>query len=74
MKLTKKHIGGLFDVTGSDGSWAYMLIDIKKGEALFYSIGGDFWALKNVHNDWRTFEPREFRSKEEAWKMARREK
>lgn len=74
MKLTKKHIGGVFDVRGSDGSWAYVLVDIKGKEALFYSIGGDFWALENKWDDWRPYKPQEFRTREEAWKMARREK
>lgn len=74
MKLNKKHIGKLFDVTGSDGSWAYQLIDIKGKEALFYSIGRDFWALENKHDDWRPFKPQMFRSAKDCWPLARRNK
>lgn len=73
MKLTKKHIGKLFDCAGGDGSWAYQLIDIKGKELLFYSLGGDFWAFKDTYIDWRPFETQEFRSKKESWAIARRE-
>jgi hypothetical protein len=75
MKLTKKHIGQLFDCRGGDGSWAYQLIDIntKTKEVLFYAMDGEYWAFKNTYTDWRPFEPQEFRDKKEAWAMARRE-
>lgn len=74
MKLTRKNIGQLFDCRGGDGSWAYQLIDIKGKELLFYSIGGDFWAFKKTYTDWRPFKSQEFYTRDEAWKMARREK
>jgi len=73
MKLTKKHIGQLFDVQGGDGSWVYQLIDIKKKEILFYSMSGEYWAFPNIHHDWRPFKPQMFRDAKDAWNMARRE-
>lgn len=60
MKLTRKHIGGLFDVRGGDGSWAHQLIDVKNGDLLFYAMDGKFWIEKQgAHDDWRPFKKRE---------------
>lgn len=58
MKLTKKHIGGLFDVYSSDGSWFYQLVDVKDGKLLFYS-SSDNWEIEfqAKYNDWRIFAP-----------------
>jgi len=57
MKLTKKHIGQLFDVEGSDGSWYYQLIDVKKDELLFYSLDHrhPYEIESRSHTDWRVF-------------------
>lgn len=57
MKLTKKHIGGLFDVKGSDGSWVYQLVDIRKGKLLFYAFGGWEITSQRKYNDWTVFKP-----------------
>lgn len=59
MKLTKKHIGGLFEIDGSDGSWVYQLIDVKKDELLFYTFGqGRPHEIESAStNDWRPFTP-----------------
>lgn len=59
MELAKKHIGGLYDCRGSDGSWAYQLIDVKKGELLFYVFGslGRYEIDSAKTNDWRPFKP-----------------
>jgi hypothetical protein len=76
MKLTKKHIGQLFDCRGGDGSWVYQLVDInpKTKEILFYSLSsGDFWVFKDEYTDWRPFETREWFTKKQAWADARRE-
>jgi len=59
MKLTKKHIGQLFDNRGSDGSWAYILVDVKGGDLLFI-VAGDtrrFEIDTNRYGDWRPFKP-----------------
>lgn len=77
MKLTKKHIGGLFDVRGSDGSWAYQLIDVKKGELLFYVFGSSpsrYEIESNRHTDWQVFQPqpRDPVWDIEGWKTGRR--
>ncbi len=75
MKLTKKHVGKLFDVRGGDGSWAYQLVDIK-GKRLLFNVVGDvrrFEIDTNKLEDWRPFVPAPF-SKEDiqkAWATAR---
>ena len=57
MKLTKKHIGQLFDV-GGDGSWVYQLVDIKKGWLLFYDFNGRYVKERvGSYSDWRKFIP-----------------
>lgn len=76
MILTKKHINGLFDVPGSDGSWAYQLIDVRDGELLFYVLGSNarFEIESGKHHDWRRFKPqlKRWNSAEEGWKTGRR--
>ncbi len=57
MKLTKKHIGGLFHIQGSDGSWVYQLVAVKRGWLLFYSFGGQYYKEKVGATDWAQFEP-----------------
>jgi len=61
MKLTRKHIGKLFDVRGGDGSWVYQLVDVKKGWLLFYSFhageGAYFKERVGEYHDWRPFRP-----------------
>lgn len=76
MKLTSKHVGGLFDVPGSDGSWAYQLIDIKKGKLLFYVFGSNpsrYESESIRNNDWQIFKPqvRNPRWDTGAWEQAR---
>lgn len=58
MRLAKKHIGKLFDVKGSDGSWAYQLVDVWRTWLLFYDLSGNYVKEKNGHTDWRYFKPR----------------
>lgn len=76
MKLTKKNIGQLFDVPGSDGSWCYELIDVKKGELLFHTFGGRHEIESATrYNDWRPFVPQYYLNKEwvaRGWKTGRR--
>ena len=77
MKLTRKHIGKLIYVSGSDGSWAYQLLDIKEGEVLFYDLGGKFEiAPQHKYDDWAFFKPATDYKKwiEYGWKTGRREK
>jgi hypothetical protein len=57
MKLTKKHIGRLFD-NNADGSWIYQLVDIKRGRLLFYSFDGSYIVETNKFADWKFFVPR----------------
>lgn len=61
MKLTKRHIGGLFTCAGADGSWVYQLIDIKQGWLLFYNFGSaniPYYKEKvGQHKDWFKFVP-----------------
>lgn len=57
MKLGRKHIGQLFDLGSSDGSWVYQLVDVKKGWLLFYTFGGYFKERVGEHNDWQPFKP-----------------
>ncbi len=57
MRLSKKHIGRLFDVQGGDGGWAYQLLDIKKGQPLFRAFDGRYWVERTPQNDWRPFKP-----------------
>ena len=79
MKLTKKHIGGLFTVHGSDGSWAYQLIDVNKGNLLFYVFGSTpsrYESEPDTHTDWQIFKPRKRDAVWDtgAWEQARRTK
>lgn len=77
MKLTKKHIGQLFDIHGSDGSWCYELIDVKRGELLFYGFGGRHEIEKAGYRDWRPFVPRYHLNKDwikYGWETGRRAK
>lgn len=60
MRLSKKHIGQLFDTVGGDGSWVYELIDIKKGKNLFYSFDGTYYSDPNKMSDWRPFKTQKF--------------
>lgn len=63
MRLNKKHIGQLFDVQGSDGSWYYQLVAVKGNRLLFYS--NDKWEIDtNKYHDWRRFKSRTFSKKE----------
>lgn len=55
MKLFKKHIGQLFDNRGADGSWYYLLVDVKKDKLLFY-YNGKYEIDSNRYADWRPFE------------------
>ncbi len=56
MRLSKQHIGRLFDVQGADGSWVYQLVAVKKGNLLFYLINeSKFETDTNQHVDWRPF-------------------
>lgn len=76
MKLTKKHIGGLFHVRGSDGSWAYQLLDVKKGILLFYVFGSypfRYESEPDTHHDWEAFKPqkRDPMWDKGAWEQAR---
>ncbi len=61
MKLTKKHIGKLFDVDGSDGSWCYLLVDVKGKELLCYGMNGTYAICTNKYADWRPFKPQKFK-------------
>jgi hypothetical protein len=76
MKLTKKHIGQLFDNKGSDGSWAYQLVAIKGKELMFYCMStGKYEVDTNKYADWRHFEPQMHiheRWIESQWETARR--
>lgn len=73
MKLNKKHIGKLFDVSGGDGSWWYMLLDIKRGKLLFLDNSGRFW-IEESKRDWRLFRGPDLDPDQvkEGWKKARR--
>lgn len=75
MKLTKKHIGQLFDVKGSDGSWCYELIDIKGKDLLFYAFNGRHEIDSNEFSDWQPFVSRYHKNKiwiGYGWQDARR--
>lgn len=75
MRLTKKHIGQLFDNHGADGSWCYQLVDVKGKELLFYT-SGRYEIDSNKYADWRLFKPVKF-SKEWidlGWQTGRRTK
>lgn len=78
MKLNKKHIGQLFDVQGSDGSWWYQLVDISRKEYLFLS-GNYRWEIESKSRyDWRPFSPQPYKIKKRdvtfGWKHGRRDK
>lgn len=61
MKLTKKHIGQFVSITGSDGSWAYLLLDIQKDMALFISIPwGKLEIEKHIASDWEIYSINDF--------------
>ncbi len=73
MRLSKKHIGRLFDVHGADGSWVYQLVDIKNKKLLFSSLAGKYWTDNASTSDWRPFKP-QLPSKDHiqwAWMSAR---
>jgi hypothetical protein len=56
MRPTKKHIGKLFTIPGSDGSWAYILVSVNRLSLLFYSIpSGKYWIEDKSANDWKLF-------------------
>lgn len=55
MKLSKKHIGQVFDVRGGDGSWHYILLDKKKDDLLFYTSNGKYTIDTNKYSDWQPF-------------------
>lgn len=79
MRLTKKHIGGLFDIEESDGSWCYQLIDVKKNELLFYTFSNDhpLEIEPSSYKDWQPFIPAYHLNKrwiKEGWKTGRRSK
>ena len=57
MKLNRKHIGGLFHIDSSDGSWVYQLVDVKDGWLLFYEFDGDYYKEKAGADDWVRFKP-----------------
>lgn len=57
MRLTRKHIGQLFDVDGGDGSWCHQLVAIKKNTLLFYSFDGKYVTDSIKTADWRLFKP-----------------
>lgn len=77
MKLNKDHIGDAFDNRGSDGSWHYILLDVKGDKLLFLSQPGDRFEIDtNKYHDWQRYVPRlpKYPSHEEvkgAWKTAR---
>lgn len=57
MKLSRKHIGQLFD-NGGDGSWVYQLVAINRTHLLFYDFHGSYVKEKRGrYNDWRPFKP-----------------
>lgn len=69
MKLTKRHIGRLFDIEGADGSWAYMLADVNRWGYLFYAVGdGRWWKEKKGQKDWR-----EINVNDDAWALSKTE-
>lgn len=72
MKLNKKHIGQLFDVNGSDGSWYYQLVDIK-GDRLLFFCNDRYEIDTNKYADWRPFKSRFFSKKDvrNGWKTGR---
>lgn len=75
MKLTRKHIGGFFDVRGGDESWVYQLVGIKNGKLLFRVFTNSYkYETDFVHqHDWRVFKsciPHGTELKQ-AWKVAR---
>jgi hypothetical protein len=74
VKLTKKHIGGLFDVQNSDGTWFYQLLDVSRCELLFRDMDGKYEIESRRHSDWRIFTPTKFTAKNvaEGWKTGRR--
>ena len=73
MKLIKKHIGQVFEVDGSDGSWWYRLLDIKRGKLLFQDNDGNYWVEKqSKHHDWRSIDDLVHNSLiKEGWKKVR---
>jgi len=59
MKLTRKHIGQLFDNHG-DGSWVYLLVDLTKDWLFFYCFANaEYTVIATKENfDWTPFNPR----------------
>lgn len=79
MRLTKKHIGQLFDIDHGDGSWLYQLMDVKDGKLLFYSFSATGYEIEpqNKYDDWRPFNPQTWWSKAHVkmgWNIAKRTK
>lgn len=77
MKLTKKHIGQLFD-NDADGSWVYQLVGVnKKGWLLFWSFCNSDYVVCTSHTDWVPFKARKgswpfiARHKKQGWKNPR---
>lgn len=55
MILTRNHIGQVFN-NDTDGSWGYVLIDIKGKDLLFYSLSNGVFVIDtNKYKDWRRF-------------------
>lgn len=72
MKLRRKHIGGIFDVRGGDGSWAYVFVAMKGKQKLFYNLHGEYWVDDRDDDDWRRFKTKlNERHIEYGWKSAR---
>lgn len=75
MKLTRKHIGQLFNVAGADGSWVYQLADVKKGWLLFYDFRGSYYKERTgEHHDWQPFTPEKWWSNGQlayGWRTAK---
>ncbi len=58
MKLTKKHIGKIFNNIFAYKSWIYQLVDIKREKLLFYSFNSNtFMQSTNKSDSWRYFKP-----------------
>ena len=79
MKLSKKHLWGLYDVRGSDGSWAYQLIGVERKKLLFYVFGSyppRYEIESTSETDWRVFkpQPRDHMWDRGAWDTARETK
>ena len=73
MKLTKKHIGQIFDVDGSDGSWWYRLLDVKNKRLLFQDNDGKYWIEdQGRYHDWKPIGDEVHKKNvREGWKKGR---